>query len=102
MAIAQPRAFGGFTGRRYGSFAGKTADHTVGVLTQPRAFGAYSGRRYGSFAGRQATVQPPSLVVGGGRIQIPFDLREALRMRLIEEDDLLLLLLASRFAKRAQ
>ena len=46
------------------------------------------------------TPQPPS--GGGGVFPIPPDLQRALRMRLIEEDDLLLILVASQFAKRLQ
>lgn len=59
MALTQARAFGAFTGRRYGSFAGRGEfDHPVGTLTQPRGFGAHTGRRYGSFAGRSADAHP--------------------------------------------
>lgn len=133
MGITQPRAFGGFTGRRYGSFADKATDaHPVGLLTQPRAFGAHAGQRYGSFAGKvgggahpvdrltqprafgaftgrrygsfdgRTAVTPEPSPGGGGRIDFRPDIARALRLRLIEEDDVLLLLIASQFAKRVQ
>lgn len=52
MALTQARASGAFTGRRYGSFAGRDGQHPVDRLTQARAFGAHTGGQYGSFAGR--------------------------------------------------
>lgn len=52
MALTQARPSGAFTGRRYGSFAGRDGQHPVDRLTQARAFGAHSGGQYGSFAGR--------------------------------------------------
>mgnify|MGYP003651872650 CR=1 FL=1 len=57
--ITQAFAFGAHSGRRYGSFAGKTtatATHPVDRITQAQAFGAHSGRRYGSFAGKATAV----------------------------------------------
>jgi len=54
------------TGRRYGSFVGKTlggsAGHPVGRLTQLHPQRA-TGRRYGSFVGRATSVLGP-LVAG--------------------------------------
>lgn len=72
-AITQQRPPGVLSGRRYGSFAGKTADtgstHPVGILTQQRPPGILSGRRYGSFAGRGANVwdfaAPTELALSG-------------------------------------
>ncbi len=56
--MTQARAFGAFTGRDYGSFAGRGetpgGPHPVDELTQARSFGAFSGKRYGSFAGRSS------------------------------------------------
>ena len=51
------------TGRRYGSFAGRTAGatHPVGRLTQLHPQMA-TGRRYGSFADRAAGEIPPEVV----------------------------------------
>lgn len=102
MAISQARGFGAHTGRRYGSFADKTVERPVHRLTQVRAFGAHTGRRYGAFDGRTPVGPPVVIVGGGGVVQIPPDLRRALRLRLIHEDDLLLILIASQFAKRTQ
>lgn len=49
------------------------------------------------------TTPPPQVSSGGGhRVELPRDLREALRNRIIREDDLLLLIIASQFAKRLQ
>lgn len=57
-------------------------------------------------AGASISAGPPTPEPGpsggGGVFRIPPDLRRALRMRLIEEDDLLLILVASQFAKRLQ
>jgi hypothetical protein len=57
-------------------------------------------------AGANITAGPPTpqpIPVGGGTFfPLPPDIRRALRMRLIEEDDLLLLLVASQFSKRLQ
>lgn len=84
--LTQPRAFGAFGGRRFGSFASKTPSiatvtlagvldsasasmsagpvygpHPLTRATQPQAFGAHTGRRFGSFAGKTATVPGVSL-----------------------------------------
>jgi hypothetical protein len=57
-------------------------------------------------AGAAITAQPPAPApapsAGGGVFVLPPDIRRALRLRLIEEDDLLLLLVASQFSKRLQ
>ena len=54
----QQRPPGVFSGRLYGSFAGKPpeGDRPVGILTQQRPPGVFSGRRYGSFAGRSGAA----------------------------------------------
>lgn len=73
MPTTQGRPFGAFTGRRFSSFAGKTADsgstHPVGVLTQTRPFGAFTGRRFASFAGKTGgvdfDVDPTTLAIAG-------------------------------------
>ena len=92
MATTQPRAFGAFTGKPYGSFAGREDTR----VTQPRSFGAFTGMRYGSFAGRvEVTPEPPvAPTLGGGYWPVPRRMRDALRDRRIEEDDLLLLMAA--------
>lgn len=48
---------GGYSGRRYGSFAGKTPapSHPVDTITQLHLYGG-PGRRYGSFAGKTAAA----------------------------------------------
>lgn len=63
MAITQLAPSGG-PGRRYGSFAGKTAGssagpHPVGLLTQLGP-GAWPGRRYGGFVGRVPVEPEPT------------------------------------------
>lgn len=91
--LTQPRSFGAHSGRRYGSFAGRTESvvtHPVGRLTQARAFGAFSGRRYGSFAGRSA-VTPPDIVFSGGGYRIPVRPRR----REIDDEELFLLVAAA-------
>lgn len=62
----QQRPPGVFSGRRYGSFAGKPEDggHPVGVLTQQRPPGVFSGRRYGSFAGKSGGAATISAAYG--------------------------------------
>lgn len=99
MAITQARAAGAFTGRRYGSFAGRGEPHPVDVLTQPTAGAAHTMRRYGSFAGRVVVTPGPGPAPGpqGGsmRMRLPRELVEAQRARRITEDDVLLLLAAS-------
>jgi hypothetical protein len=56
--------------------------------------------------GANITAGPPTpqpIPIGGGTFfPLPPDIQLALRMRLIEEDDLLLLLVASQFSKRLQ
>jgi hypothetical protein len=96
-AFTQARASGAFTGRRYGSFAGK--GQVRGGFTQPRAFGAFTGMRYGAFSGKPLSVVQPTTPVAvqrfSGGIIFPEDVRIALRRRFIDEDDLLLLLSTS-------
>lgn len=98
MAITQARAFGAGTGGRYGSFAGRIPARTVDTLTQTRASGAHTGGRYGSFAGRAPTAPPPAPApapIGPiGSMRLPPHLAISLRHRLIEEDDVLLLMAA--------
>ena len=61
MALTQSRASGAFTGKRYGSFAGRDAGatHPVDTITQARSTAAFTGKRYGSFAGRDAGATHP-------------------------------------------
>ena len=96
--LTQSRTHGGFTGKRYGSFAGRAVGHSVGTLTQPRSHAAFTGRRYGSFAGRTSTSpETPIPVAPSGRpyrFPVPADLAALQRQRLIEEDELLLLMAA--------
>ncbi len=93
--MTQVRAFGAFTGRGYGAFAGKGAeDHPVARIAQGRAFGAFAGTRYGSFEGRSETAPQVPVRLGGWTIDLPRPLRDELRHRRIDEDDLLLLMAA--------
>lgn len=95
--MTQPRAFGAFTGRGYGSFADRSAaapEHPVVRLTQARAFGAFAGRRYGSFADRAPSGEPPTQVVvgpSGGR-PMRFRVPRALRN---EDEEILLIISAA-------
>lgn len=98
VPLTQARASGAHTGRRYGSFDGRAAQN--GRITQARAFGPHTGRRYGSFDGRPEYLPPtpgpipgPGLS-GGRRIHVPPALLDDLRQRLIDEDELLLLMAA--------
>lgn len=117
----QACSFGAFSGRRYGSFAGREGAHPVDQLTQARAFAAHAGGRYGLFTGRGEGGHPVSrltqaLALGAhasrrygsfaGRtgdagpgpqpppfvFGLPVDLREQLLAGLIDEDDLLMVI----------
>lgn len=69
-AKTQPLSWGALAGRRYGSFASKTAAPvTSAPKTQPYAWGCMTGRRQGSFAGKSspaaaASGRPPSMGIG--------------------------------------
>lgn len=93
MALTQLRAFGACTGARYGSFARGAAPgtHPVGKLTQARAHSAHTGSRYRAFAGRQ----PEGEQFIPTRIRVPRNLIDAQRLRMIEADDVLLLIAGS-------
>lgn len=95
-ALTQARASGPHTGARYGSFAGKDGSaHPVSRLTQARSFGQQTGRRYGSFAGRTGPGPAPTPSPGPiGRMALPPRLVDELRLRRIEEDDVLLIIAA--------
>lgn len=80
--LTQARAFGAFTGRRYGAFSGKSTARNVGELTQARAFGAMTGRRYGSFAAKQATAPEVTPAESSGGI---WRQREHLRRFIAEQ-----------------
>lgn len=60
MPTTQHRPIEALAGRRFGSFADKTAtagsSHPVGRIAQHRPHSALSGRRYGSFAGKTASA----------------------------------------------
>ncbi len=65
--LTQQRAPGVFSGRLYGSFAGKPLDtggsHPVGKLTQQRPPGVFSGRLYSTFTGKSADPGGPHPVI---------------------------------------
>jgi len=99
----QGRAFGAYSGAPYGSFFRGGAPRSILPFTQGYAFGAHSGAQYGTFGERGVTPIPPvptpSPIGGGIRpphwlMPIPPHIQEQLRLKQIEEDDALLLVLA--------
>lgn len=71
----QQRAPGLFSGRLYGSFAGKPLDtgggHPVGKLTQQRPPGVFSGRLYSTFTGKGADPGGPHPVTKITQQRVP-------------------------------
>lgn len=92
--ITQARAFGACTGRAYGSFTRGPAPgvRPVGKLTQAKAFAPHSSRRYGPFTRAVSPEEPPA---PPGVITMPRRLVSAQRRKLIERDEILLLIAAS-------
>lgn len=75
----------------------------AGVPPSRPGFRSMLGWWAGGAGAHIVTAPPPQVSSGGGhRVELPRDLREALRNRIIREDDLLLLIIASQFAKRLQ
>lgn len=87
--ITQARGYAAFTGARYGSFQ-RGSTHPVDKLTQLRAFGAHSGKRYGSFErGEEPTPVRPGIVI------VPDRMVSAKRRKLLQRDEVLLMIAAA-------
>lgn len=89
-ALTQARSHSAFTGKRYGSFERATSAHPVDKLTQLRAYGAATGGRYGSFKrGEEPTPVRPGIVI------VPDRMVSAQRRKLLQRDEVLLMIAAA-------
>lgn len=89
MALTQARGYAAHTGRRYGSFA-RGVQREVGKLTQPRTHGAHTGKRYGAFIkGSPPTPVRPGIVI------VPDNVLTAQRRKLLQRDEVLLMIAAA-------
>lgn len=90
--LTQPSAFGPHTHGRYGTFAGKTPSTPPvrRAVTQLRAFGGHSGQRYGAFA-----KTPSGPVIRPGIVIVPDNVLTAQRRKLLQRDEVLLMIAAA-------
>lgn len=88
--LTQARSHAAFTGKRYGSFDKYTGPHPVGRLTQARTHGAFTGKRYGQFTrGEEPTPIRPGIII------VPDNVLTAQRRKLLQRDEVLLMIAAA-------